>query len=160
MSGAAELVVGLVILVGLIGIVVPVLPGVILIFGAITVWAVFTGGTAAWVAFGIATAVLVATGVVKYTWPGRRMQVAGVPNRSIVVGGLTGLVGFFVVPVVGLFAGFVAGTYAAEWCRLRRPGLAWTSSWHATKAVGLSILVELFGGLVATAVWLTALTQT
>lgn len=160
MSAGAELLVGLVILVGLIGIVVPILPGVILIFGAITVWTVLTGGTAAWVAFGVATAVLVATGVVKYTWPGRRMQVAGVPNRSIVVGGLTGLVGFFVVPVIGLFAGFVAGTYLAEWYRLRRPNLAWTSSWHATKAVGLSILVELFGGLVATAVWLTALTQT
>ena len=66
MSAGAEALVGLAILVGLFGIVVPILPGTILIFGAILVWAILTGGTTAWVVFVIATVALVVTGV----WPG------------------------------------------------------------------------------------------
>lgn len=156
MSGGGELLVGVVIAVGLIGIVVPILPGTSLIFAAVLVWAVMTGGSTAWVVFGVVTALLVVSGIVKYTWPGGRMRTAGVPNRSLLVGGVVGIIGFFVVPIVGLFLGFIAGTYGAEQYRFRNHTRAWASTWHACKAVGLSILVELLGALVASAVWLGA----
>lgn len=156
MTAGAEVLVGLVVLIGLIGIVVPVLPGVVLIFAAIGVWAFVVGTASAWTVFGIATALLVASGVVKYLWPGRRLKTAGVPTRSIVAGGVVGIVGFFVVPVVGLFLGFPLGVYLAELPRARTSGSAWQSTVHATKAVGLSILVELFGALMAAGVWLGA----
>ncbi|MFI8569282.1 DUF456 domain-containing protein [Rhodococcus sp. NPDC078407] len=154
MSAIGEVLVGLVILVGLIGIVVPILPGTILIFAAVAVWAWVTGGAAAWTVFAIATILLVLSGVVKYTWPGRRMREAGVPMRSLMIGGLLGIVGFFVIPVVGLFIGFIAGVYVAEVPRHGNHSEAWKSTVHATKAAGLSILVELFGALLASAVWL------
>lgn len=154
MSPAVEALIGLVILVGLVGIVVPVLPGTLAIFAAVAVWAWLTGGAAAWTVFAIATVFLVISGVVKYTWPGRRMREAGVPMRSLAVGGLLGIVGFFVIPVVGLFIGFVAGVYVAEVPRHRNHAAAWRSTVHATKAAGLSILVELLGALLAAAVWL------
>lgn len=156
MSIWGELLVGLAIAIGLVGIVVPILPGTTLILAAIAVWAFVTGGTAAWVTFGIAALLLVASGVVKYTWPGRRMKDAGIPTRSLVVGGLVGIVGFFVIPIVGLFIGFILGTYVAELPRHRSAAGAWTSTVHATKAAGLSILVELFGALLAAGVWLGA----
>lgn len=156
MSAGGEVLVGLAILVGLAGIVLPILPGTLLIFGAIAVWAVLTGGTTAWTVFAVATAALVITGVVKYTWPGKRLQQVGVPNRSLVAGGLLGIVGFFVIPVIGLVIGFLLGTYLAEAQRHRTHRDAWTSTVHATKAVGLSILVELLGGLIAAGVWLGA----
>jgi len=155
-TAGAEVLVGLVVLIGLIGVVVPVLPGVVLIFAAIGVWAFVVGTASAWTVFGIATALLVASGVVKYLWPGRRLKSAGVPTRSIVAGGVVGIIGFFVVPVVGLFLGFPLGVYAAELPRARTSGSAWQSTVHATKAVGLSILVELFGALMAAGVWLGA----
>lgn len=154
MSPAVEALIGLVILVGLVGIVVPVLPGTLAIFAAVAAWAWLTGGAAAWTVFAIATVFLVISGVVKYTWPGRRMREAGVPMRSLAVGGLLGIVGFFVIPVVGLFIGFVAGVYVAEVPRHRNHAAAWRSTVHATKAAGLSILVELLGALLAAAVWL------
>ena len=69
-------------------------------------------------------------------------------------GDLVGIVGFFVIPVVGLFIGFIAGVYVAEVPRHRNHSEAWRSTVHATKAAGLSILVELFGALLASAVWL------
>ncbi|MFE3545166.1 DUF456 domain-containing protein [Nocardia sp. NPDC059177] len=155
MSVWGEVVVGLVILVGIVGVIVPILPGVILIFAAIAVWALLTGGSAAWTVFAIATVALVLSGVVKYTWPGRRMREAGVSNRALLAGAVLGVVGFFVIPVVGLFIGFVLGVYLAELYRLKTNQLAWPATLHALKGVGLSMLVELFGALVAAGVWLT-----
>lgn len=148
-----EIVVGLVILIGLVGIVVPILPGVILIFGAIAVWAFVTGGATAWTVLAIGTVLLVISGIVKYTWPGQKLKEAGVPNRTLLLGGLAGIAGFFVIPVVGLFVGFVVGVYLSELQRLPDNRQAWASSKHAIKGVGLSILVELLGALLASGVW-------
>jgi len=153
MSVWGEVVVGLVILVGLVGIIVPVLPGVLAIFGAILVWAIMTGGATAWTVFAIATVLLVISGVIKYLWPGQKMKDAGVSNRALFLGAVLGIVGFFVIPVVGLFAGFVLGVYLSELERLGDHKLAWTSTVHALKGVGLSILIELAGALLATGVW-------
>ncbi|MGW6725154.1 DUF456 domain-containing protein [Nocardia sp. NPDC055029] len=155
MSVWGEVIIGLVILVGLVGVIVPILPGVILIFAAIAVWAFMTGGAEAWTVLAIATVALGISGVVKYTWPGRRMREAGVSNRALLVGAILGVVGFFVIPIVGLFIGFVLGVYLAELYRLKTNQLAWPATVHALKGVGLSMLVELLGALVAAGVWLT-----
>ncbi len=145
---ATDLLAGLAILVGLAGIVVPVLPGALLILAAVVVWAAVTGGATAWAVAGVAIALLVVGQVFKYTIPGKRLKASGVPTRTIVLGGLLGIVGFFVIPFVGLFVGFVAGVYLAE---LQRVGQeqAWPSTWAAVKATGLSILIELASGLLA-----------
>ncbi|MEV6358911.1 DUF456 domain-containing protein [Nocardia asteroides] len=155
MSVWGEVIVGLVILVGLIGVIVPILPGVILIFAAIAVWAFMTGGSTAWAVFAVATVALAISGIVKYTWPGRRMREAGVSNRALLVGAILGVAGFFVIPIVGLFIGFVLGVYLAELYRLKANDLAWPATLHALKGVGLSMLVELFGALIAAGVWVT-----
>lgn len=147
-----ELLVGLVILVGLVGIVVPVLPGSVLIMGAVLVWAVYEGTGSAWTVFAVAVTILVLGAVVKYVVPGRGLKASGVPSRTIMLGGLLGLVGFFVVPVVGLPLGFLLGVYLSEVRRVGRH-LAWPATVAAMKAVGLSMLVELVAGLLAAGVW-------
>ena len=48
MNSVGDLLVGLVVLVGLFGVVVQVLPGGLLVAGAIIVWGVVTGGAAGW----------------------------------------------------------------------------------------------------------------
>jgi uncharacterized protein len=154
-----ELLVALAIAVGLVGVLVPVLPGSVLVLGAILGWAAYVGGVTAWVVFGVAAAVLVVGGVVKYVVPNRRLKDAGVPSSTQWVGAALGVVGFFVVPVVGLFIGFVVGVYLAEHHRLGARA-AWPSTVHALKAAGVSILVELAAGLVATLVWVTGVVVT
>ncbi len=150
-----ELLVGLVILVGLVGIVVPILPGSILILGAVLVWSADQGARSAWLVFALVTTLLMVGAIVKYVVPGRGLRTAGVPNRTILLGGLLGIIGFFVVPVVGLVLGFVLGVYLSE---LQRVGhdQAWPSTVAAVKAAGLSILVELAAALAAAGVWLVA----
>lgn len=147
-----DLLVGVAILVGLVGIVVPVLPGSILILVAVLVWTVAADSGTAWLVFALATTLLVVGAVVKYVVPGRGLRTAGIPNRTVMVGGLLGIVGFFVVPVVGLVIGFVLGVYLSEARRVGR-NLAWPSTVAAMKAVGLSVFVELVAGLLAAGVW-------
>lgn len=148
-----EVLVGLVLLVGLAGIVVPVLPGSMLILGAILVWATVDGSGTAWVVFALTTLLLVIGAIAKYTIPGRNLKSNGVPNRSIMLGGLLGVIGFFVLPVVGLFVGFVIGVYLAEYHRVGGDQ-AWPTTKVTLKNVGISILIELAVALVACATWL------
>ncbi|QNN53009.1 DUF456 domain-containing protein [Nocardioides mesophilus] len=144
--------VGLAIAVGIVGIVVPVLPGSLLVLAAILVWALETGSASGWTVFAVATTLLAAGAVVKYAVPGRRLKTAGVPNRTLWFGAALGVVGFFVIPVVGLFVGFLAGVYLAEHQRLGA-SLAWPSTKHALRAVGLSLLIEMAAALLAALVW-------
>lgn len=155
-SGFGTFVVGIAVMVGLVGVVVPVLPGTLLVLAAIAVWAVVEGGVLAWAVLTVAVAAIGTAQVVKYVVPTRRLRVAGIPTSSLVAGGVLGIVGFFVVPVVGLFVGFPLGVYAAERLRLPRHDEAMASTRRALGAVGLSIVIELAGGLLAAGVWLTA----
>jgi hypothetical protein len=153
---AVTFLVGVAIAVGLVGVVVPVLPGQLLVLGAIGVWAFAEASPTGWAVFAVALVSVGVSQVVKYVVPSKRLLAAGVPARSLTVGGLVGIVGFFVVPVVGLFIGFPLGVYVAEHVRLRSPQAAWTSTRQAITAVGLSMLIELAGSLVAAGTWLAA----
>jgi uncharacterized protein YqgC (DUF456 family) len=152
-----DIIVGLVVLVGLVGAVIQVIPGSTLVGGAVLVWGLLTRGVPGWSAVAFAVLVTVGAQVVKYVLAGRYLKARGIPNRSLLVGGVLGVVGFFVIPVVGLFVGFVAGTFLAEWYRLRDRGPAWQATVVALKATGLTILLELFAALVVAAGWVVAL---
>jgi hypothetical protein len=116
------------------------------------VWAASLGGSTAWVVLGVVTALVGTGAVVKYTVPGRRLKDAGIPPSTQWTGVAVGVVGFFVVPVVGLFIGFVLGIYLAERSRLGAAG-AWPSTQASLRAVGLSIVIELLFGVLAAATW-------
>lgn len=157
MSGV-EVLVALAVAVSLAGMLVPVLPGSVLMLAAFAVWAWSVGGSTAWLVFGVAAAILVVGNVVKYLVPNRRLKGAGVPGSTQWIGAAVGIVGFFLVPVVGLFIGFVVGVYAAERRRVGKD--AWPSTKAALRAVGLSILIELVAGVAATFVWIGGVVAT
>jgi len=154
-----ELLVAVAIAVGIAGVIVPVLPGTVLVLGAILVWALEIGTGTAWVVFALATTFLVLGTVVKYLVPGRRLKSSGVPNRTLLAGALLAFIGFFVVPVVGMLIGFVLGVYAAERARVGAAG-AWPSTKEALRAVGVSILIELVAAFLAAATWVVGVVLT
>jgi uncharacterized protein len=149
------LVCALLVAVGLAGIVVPVLPGTVLVALGIGIWAGQKGTTTGWVVFTIAVALLVVGAVVKYVVPGRRLK-ATVPTRTLLIGALCGVVGFFVIPVVGALAGFPVGVYLAERARVGRDA-ARASTAAALRALAASIMIELLAALAATATWLAGM---
>src|SRR3954469_20637392 len=102
MSDAGLVLVGLTIAVGIIGVVVPVLPGALLAWAAIVVWAIVVGSSSAWAVLAVATLAIGGAQVFKLLVPGGRLRAADIPRRSIFVGVILASVGFFVIPVVGL----------------------------------------------------------
>ena len=149
-------VVGLIILVGLIGIVVPLLPGLPLVWAAVLVWASGTQTPAGWVVLGIATILALSGFLLQYLVPGRRLAKAGVTTSSTVAGVALGLMGFFLIPVVGAFLGFALGVYLAERVKLGTHTAAWPSTKHALKAIALSMGIELLTGLAIATTWVIA----
>jgi uncharacterized protein YqgC (DUF456 family) len=146
------------IVVGLVGIIVPVLPGLVLCWLGVLAWALFgDAGWGRWVVLGVATLFAAAGLIGKYLLPGRNLKRAGVPNLSLFVGGVLGLIGFFVIPVVGLVLGFILGVFLAERIRLKDGRRAWGSTKAALKATGLSMLIELAAGLLVAGTYVIGL---
>jgi hypothetical protein len=156
---ATELLVAVLIAVGIAGIIVPVLPGTLLVLAAILVWALEVGTSTGWLVFAVCAALLVGGSVVKYLVPGRRLKASGVPHRTLLVGALLAFVGFFVIPLVGMFVGFVLGVYVAERARVGAAG-AWPSTVGALRAVGVSILIELVAAFLAALTWVVGVVAT
>ncbi|HEU5150191.1 MAG TPA: DUF456 domain-containing protein [Iamia sp.] len=154
-----EIGVAIAIVVGIAGVVIPALPGSLLVGGAILVWAIATGGVTAWVVFAVAVAILLGGMAVKYAVPGKRMKAEGIPNRTLLLGGVGAVAGFFAIPVVGTPIGFVAGIYLAELQRLGSER-AWPSTRSALRAVGVSLLIELSACTLAAGAWATGVVLT
>lgn len=148
----ATILAGIVILVGLVGIALPILPGLILVLASVAGWALVVSDPIGWWVLGVCAGLAVLGWVLQYLVPGSRMRRAGVPDRTVVVGLLAGIVGFFVVPVVGLPLGFVAGVYLVEAARVG-PGRAWPSTVAASKAALVSYGIEFLTGVLLAATW-------
>jgi uncharacterized protein YqgC (DUF456 family) len=150
-----EAVLGLVMLVGVVGIFVPVLPGSVIVWAAIVVWAVAGQGSpiARWGVAAAATALIGVALVVSTTLPARSAGV-GAPRYLPWVVALGTIVGFFVVPVVGGFVGGPIAAFAAETVRLRDAREGWRSAVRTLKALGVGLLVELAAALIVIALWL------
>lgn len=143
----------LLVIVGLVGIVVPILPGLLLVLAGVLLWAVLEGGAVPWSIFGISLVVAVIGWVLQYTLPGKRMRERGVSSSTLAIAVVAGIVGFFVVPVVGAIIGFVLGIFVVELARSRDRTLAWERTRHALVAVLHSIGIELAAGLVIAALF-------
>ncbi|MEV0716103.1 DUF456 domain-containing protein [Asanoa sp. NPDC050611] len=148
---------GVAMVVGVFGVLIPFLPGLLLCWASAVAWAFLAGeGATRWGLLALVTLIAGVGIVVKYAWPGRNLKRSGVPNRTLLLGGVLAIVGFFLIPVVGLVIGFVAGIWLAEIARLGDSKLAWPSTKHAIKAAGLAMLVELASALFIAITWTAA----
>ena len=145
----ATVVTALLLVVACVGIVVPVLPGSIVGLIGLVVWAAVVRAPEGWVVLALGGTLLIAGLSSSLVLTGSRLKRREIPNRTLLLGVLGGAVGMFVIPVVGLFLGFIAGLLLSETVRNRDLSAALASSWVAAKAMGLGILVELSCALLA-----------
>ncbi|WP_328301472.1 DUF456 domain-containing protein [Streptomyces sp. NBC_00435] len=148
------LLVGLVLVLGLLGVLVPGVPGTWLVWAGLLWWALHERSAEAWGLLVGATALLLVVQVVKWQLPPRRLRGVGVTHRMVVYAGAGAVLGFALVPVLGAVPGFVGGIYLCERRRLGTHGEAWTSVRAVMRAVGTSVLVELFACLLVVGAWL------
>ena len=148
------IVIAIVMLVGLFGTLLPLVPGLPLVWGAAVIYGFQQDWDAtAWAAIALITLLMLAGIAAKIALPSRKLANTGVPRSTLTVGALAGVVGFFVIPVVGLPLGAVAGVYAAELRRTQDGGTAWASTKSAIAGFGIGALIEIGAGLAMVAVW-------
>jgi hypothetical protein len=159
MDELGELAIGLIIAVSLMGIIVPILPGLAVEIVAVFVWAALTGGATAW---GVAIAALLIGAIgtfIKYAIPKRHLSEGGIPNRTLIIATIVAIVGLFVIPVIGAPIGFVLTIYVSERLRVG-PEHAWPATKRSLRAVATSIGIELVTGLLIAAIWFVAVLTT
>ncbi|MEW2619361.1 DUF456 domain-containing protein [Streptomyces sp. NPDC048106] len=156
--GAPELLlVGVVITAGLVGVLVPGVPGSWLVWAAVLWWALKDPRPVAWAVLVGATAVLLLARVVRWTLPPRRLRESGATPALAGYAGAGALLGFVLLPVVGAVPGFLAGIYLHERLRLGRHGEAMAALRTVMRAGGAGVLTELFACLLIAGAWLGVL---
>lgn len=155
LSGAGIAVIAAVMAVGLIGTVVPAMPGVLLIWGAGLVYGLLGGfgGGIGIAAMAVMTILLGAGLLATYALPRRAGERGGAARSSLRLGVIGAVIGFFVIPVLGLPIGGALGVLAGEYSRLG----SWPLAWSATRGVifgfGLAVLAEFAAGVGMVATW-------
>ena len=147
--------IALAMVVGILGTVVPLLPGLPIVWTAALIYGVVEGfGVVGWVCFAIITMVGAAGMVGAVVVPQRKVHGGGAPLSTSIVGLIGGIVGFFVIPIVGLVVGAVVGVLVAERMRTRDWDLAWASTKRAIVGFGIGALVQIGAGFVMMFTWI------
>ena len=154
MSNGGVLLIAVAMAVGLVGTVVPVLPGLLLIWAAGLVYGLLAGfGTVGIVAFAVMTMLLGVGMAMGYVLPKRAGERGGAAKSSIRFGMLGAIVGFFVIPVLGLPIGGTLGVLFGEYTRLGQWPAAWATTRKVLAGFGLAVLAEFTAGVVMVASW-------
>lgn len=140
--------------VGIAGVVLPGVPGLGLMWvGALGFGLVGGFALGGWSAFAIITVLtLVGTGLGLWL-PKRATESAGVPRQTIWWGVAGAIIGFFVIPVLGVIIGGTAGVFLAELNRRRDAAKAWEAAWRTLTGFGLGAVAQVIVGVVIAGTW-------
>jgi uncharacterized protein YqgC (DUF456 family) len=140
--------------VGIVGTVVPVVPGLALVWAAALVYGLVAGfGAVGAAAFAVITALALAGIVVGVIIPQRVSARGGAAPASRLLGAGLAVVGFFVVPVVGVVLGGVLGVFLGEVARTGDLSLGWRATTATLKGFGIAGAVQALAGIAMVVVW-------
>ena len=145
----------LLILVGIIGVLIPVLPDVSLIWGVTLGYGLIVGWgeSGPWL-FAIIS-LMGLFGVAADVWASSAgAKLGGASMWSVVVGFLLGIIGLFIFGPLGLFGGMAIGTYLMELIRRRKPMDALRAVLGVGLGYGASFLVKLGLSIGMAVLWL------
>ncbi|MGH2806063.1 MAG: DUF456 domain-containing protein [Actinomycetota bacterium] len=147
--------VALAMVVGVIGTVLPFLPGLPIVWAAALFYGIVAGfGAVGWVSFAIITALAVLGIVAGIVLPHRHVKEGGAPMSTVLASIVGAIVGFFLIPVIGLPLGAVVGVLLAERVRTADWGTAWVATKNLIVGFGLGALAQLGCGLAMIVTWI------
>ena len=148
-----------VLLTGLLGLLIPVFPGLVVMWLATLVYALLenAAGRMAWIdwtLFGLISVLMIIGNIVDNIIIARKMRGRSIPWSSILLAYLGGiLASAFLTPVIGLLAS-PATLFAVEWRRLHDRRLGFASARAYMVAWGWSFAAVFGVGIVMIALWL------
>jgi uncharacterized protein YqgC (DUF456 family) len=128
--------VGLAIAAGVLGTLVPVLPGLALVWVACLVYGIVEGfGMVGWIAFGLISVLTAIGSVASVRMTARDTAQIGVTGSQQLVAVVFGLVGLWLIPGVGLFIGFALGIFLTQYRARGDSSVAWQATLVTLKAM-------------------------
>jgi hypothetical protein len=140
-------------LVGLVGVIIPMIPGTLLVWLTVIVYAILerASGLAAMdpVTLIVISLIAIVTGLADLWLPLVGAKVSGSSRRALVFGALGALAGTFLLPIpllgtiIGYAGGILLGEYHKhrDWDRAFRAGVGGVAGW------GIATVLQLGGGL-------------
>lgn len=159
----AELLIGFVFSCGLLGILVPFLPGIVLVWSAMLAWTIFDGGgSTRWTLFGISTVLLIAGLAAHTVIPATTVKTASAAptKRTLAIAAIFAIIGFFVIPIIGMPIGFAVGVFFANYMFDHNVDRSWSSTVSTVKSFGWAIIAQFICGFLIVVMWVIGLAQT
>ncbi len=141
--------------IGLVGILVPILPGTVLIWLSVLVYVIFDGFTAIdWITFSVITLIAIITGTADLWLPLLGAKSGGAARRAMFLGLIGSILGFFllgaVIPIIGnLFGGIIGyalGILIGQYQKYQDWKVALKASIGGVVGWGIATVVQLAGG--------------
>lgn len=138
-------------LVGLAGVIIPLMPGSLLIWLTVAVYAVAErlNGFAAIdpLTFVVITLIALVTGLSDLWLPLLGAKATGSSPRSLIFGVVGGIIGTFILPLLGSIIGYVLGILISEYQRYGDWDKALRAGWGGLAGWGIATAIQLGGGL-------------
>jgi uncharacterized protein YqgC (DUF456 family) len=146
--------IALAMLAGLVGTALPLIPGLPIVWLAALIYGLAEGfDTVGTAAFGVISLLAIAGIVGGIVLPHRHVAARGAARSSVLAGAAGAVIGFFVIPVIGLVIGGVVGIYAMEYRRTGDGAAAWSTTKTLLVGFGLGVLLELTAGILMVMTW-------
>jgi hypothetical protein len=142
-------------LVGLAGLIIPIFPGLVVIWIAALIFGILTGFTTlGWVIFAVLTVLMVVGNVADNIMMGTKARQGGASWLSIILGLLAGILGSLLIPPIGGIIGAPLVLFLAEYMRQRQVDKAFASTRALLIGWGWSFVIRFIIGLVMIGLWM------
>jgi uncharacterized protein YqgC (DUF456 family) len=143
------------IVLGIIGTVVPMLPGILLIWLAVLTYVLSYGMAAiGWPVFILITLIALVVGTSDLWMTLLGAKSGGASGGSLLWGILGAIVGSFIVPLIGTIIGYAVGILLSEYRKRGDWSAAWKASLGGLAGWGVATAVQLGGGLLILIIFL------
>ncbi len=145
----------MIMLIGVAGLIIPIFPGLVVIWLTALGYGLVTGFTTrAWIIFALLTALMIIGNVVDNVLMGAKARQGGASWLSIALGLLGGIVGTLLFPPLGGILGAPLVLFLAEFARHRQARHALRSVGALMIGWGWSFVVRFIIGIVMTGLWM------
>lgn len=142
-------------IVGLLGLAVPILPGLVIIWVAALGYGIAAGfSVLGWVMFAIMTVLMVVGSLADNVLMGTQAHKQGAPWWVILLALVAAIAGNFALPIIGGILAALLTLFLIEWLRRRDARQALTSMKGMIVGCGWAVVIRVIIGLVMIGLWL------
>lgn len=146
-----------VMLFGLLGLLIPILPGLLIIWAASLGYGLYAGfGVSGWIIFALQTVLMLVGSFVDNILMGGRAYKEGAAWWSILLALVAALIGQFVVPlpIIGGVLLAILVLFLTEWLRRRNPKEGWKAVRGLLTGCGWAVGIRFIIGVVMIGLWM------